>query len=140
MYEELDDYIQEYEFDSVNVDNYWDEVAYKEACETLLQFKDDDWKQLFDNLDNKSNVWKQRIVSSVSSTLDDNQLKLLLILSNTEDVKLFFYVIEALRFFDKEKIINYDELCAKIDRLWPELSIYGESILEEFKGKKDHAK
>ena len=67
---------------------------------------------------------------------DDNQLNLLLKISNTDDLELFEIVIERLRYFNTDRISNYDELCKRVNQLMAKYDDVTQKKFNNFLDKK----
>ena len=59
MFSELDDYLKEFEMDEYALD-YWYDEGFSIAQDMLSQFIEEDWKQLKEQLKNRSLGWKRR--------------------------------------------------------------------------------
>ena len=60
MFSELDDYLKEFEMDEYALD-YWYDEGFSIAQDMLSQFIEEDWKQLKEQLSNRSLGWKRRL-------------------------------------------------------------------------------
>ncbi len=60
MFSELDDYLKEFEMDEYALD-YWYDEGFSIAQDMLSQFIEEDWKQLKEQLKNRSLGWKRRL-------------------------------------------------------------------------------
>ena len=121
MYDELDFYLKDYDTDNDAVLNYWYDAGFKDVTEILEEFTDTDWEELLENIDNKSDVWKERLVYCLEDKDKQYQVKLLEKLLKTKDNSLFLQVINTLRTsFDVNTIGDKEEIIKKINLLLPE--------------------
>ena len=102
-------------------------LGYTEDC--LKAFTEEDWNKLFSELPTKSLIWQDRFLDCLNDPNDQNQLKALLILSTTDDLQLFTYVISALLAYDVSGVEDIDKLFEKVEQLMP---LVGETAKKEF--------
>ena len=134
MIYKLDEYLKNYENDeNSSVSNNWYNFAFEDAIKIIDKFQEEDWIELEKMISNRSVKWKRRLAYCLNKANDDKQLKILLIMSNTDDNYLFREIISNLFKSNIEKIYNIDEILKNISKLLPasnsiELIIYSNFI------------
>lgn len=117
MYEDFNYNLEEFEDDSTASQSAWSDYGCEATEEILIDFTEEDWNQLWNELPEKSNIWKKRLSDCLTDTNNPNCLKTLLTLSTTEDMGLFTNVIMILTMFDLENIPAKDLLVEKVEKM-----------------------
>lgn len=130
MYTEVDKVLSE---DSS--DNYFYDDEFMYVQELIGKFKDDDWKNLVQNLKNKNDKYKIRLAYCIDEDTGMKGFNLLLDLLD-EDDEVAEYAIDSLRSFDKEPytnlIISDKKITDKAENLLKNASLPVKRILEAF--------
>lgn len=133
MYEELDFYLNDYASTNNAILNYFYDKGFEDIEEIIEQFNADDWEKLFKEIDNKSDLWKERLVYCLGDRENQNQIKLLEKLLKTKDDKLFLQIINTLRTsFDVNSIGNTEEIIKKIELLIPEANKFDAAAFSDY--------
>lgn len=133
MYKELNSNIETCEFEGSSADNEWNEVACDFAGDCLDAFTEEDWKVLFQELPNKTTLWKKRFNDLLINPEDPNQQKALLFLAGTDDLDLFVRVLENLsELEDIHEVEGYDQLCEKAIKILPDLDVIHQMRVNDF--------
>ena len=137
MFKELDLFLEDYATDDSGILNYWFDSAYEDAVAMLEQFSDEDWKELFKEINNRSDLWKERLIYCFEDKNNQYQIRLLEEMLNTENDALFIKVIDALRVdFDMEMLkYNKEILVKRINELIPKVGSFNSNMLLEFLNK-----
>ena len=140
MFDGLDGTIIECEHDDINTMNEWYDVVLGNAQSFLNSFKEEDWEKLFKVLPYKSVIWQKRLCDCLTDTTNPNVLKALLILSKTNDIELFSYVISHLTNYEKSEIEDFDLLCEKVEQNVDNVQGYYQEKFREFLEKKNRVR
>ena len=140
MYEDLDYNIKNYEYDDPISDEDWSDFACDFTGEVLDEFTEEDWNKLFQELPNKSTMWKKRFSDLLTDPEDSRNLRGLMEMANTDDIKLFVNVIMNLNSFDLSEVEGLEPLFEKAEQLVNGDNNYGRSILVSFLEKKNRGK
>lgn len=132
MYNELNEYINYYSDDSASTSCYWEELGYEYANNILTKFDDSDWNNLLDDLNNKSTVWKKRLVYAMHNSSSDMKLKVAQKLLNTDDIDLFELIIVRIMDCDLSKISNKSDFINKIKQFSSSQSLITQNIFLSF--------
>lgn len=113
LYEELDSVIQDYANDDTDMASEWYDWAV-DICEKIVRmFTDEDWNKLFSDIASKSNKWKYRFIDCLNPD-DKRSLKLLLLISKTDDLPLLENIVAYLPYYDPDRTADMDELIARL--------------------------
>lgn len=136
MFEELDNYIKEFEKEDFAVD-YWYDEGFLIAEDMLQNFKNNDWESLIQELPKRTIGWKCRLAYCLHDSNDLKQLETLLVLVDTDDTELFEISVDSLRNFkDNQAIIqNDDQILQKIETLMPKAGAATKKMFQEFLNK-----
>ncbi len=137
MYDKFDHNVTMYAYDDMISDIRWDDTTRDDTIDILEAFTEEDWQRLFQELPTKSTIWQKRFVDCIISEDNQNELKALLLLANTNDPNLFVEVIVALLDFDLSNIEGLDSLYDKVEKMIPLVPLYRKSILIDFLEKKN---
>ena len=137
MYDKLNYNLEIYAYDDMISDNMWEDTTRDDTIEILHSFTEEDWQKLFQELPTKSTMWQKRLVDCIISEDNQNELKVLLFLANTNDPVLFAEVIVAIYDFDLSNIEGLDSLYDKVEKMVPLVPLYRKSVLTKFKKKKN---
>ena len=110
MYKEFNDHINHYDKDDAFTNSYWEENGFVKAYKLLEQFNSSDWDELMNDLPNKTDNWKRRLVFSMYFINNERVEKILLPMIDTENIKLF----ETVLFVLSENEIKVDKDLMKI--------------------------
>lgn len=142
MFEILDDNIQQFEYDDIHVESNWRESGAVEiTADCLDAFTEDDWKKFYEEVSQKSTVWKKRFIDCILDYNRPESLKALLYLTDTDDKVLFTRIIDNLLDSDLDlpKAINdvgmsivYD----RVEKMLPVVDTGDQAILDAFLKKK----
>ncbi|MCM1057129.1 MAG: hypothetical protein NC517_05920 [Firmicutes bacterium] len=135
MFDEFDKYISMFAEEDFAVDYWYDEGA--EIAENMLcEFKEEDWKILLKIVPERKIQWQKRVAYCMHDKSDQNQLKVLLNLVETDDDELLEIVVDSLRGFTSEeslKLIYADSrMVSKIKKLMPKVGDATKRVFEEF--------
>ena len=137
MYDKLNYNLEIYAYDDMISDNMWEDTTRDDTIEILHSFTEEDWQKLFQELPTKSTMWQIRLVDCIISEDNQNELKVLLFLANTNDPVLFAEVIVAIYDFDLSNIEGLDSLYDKVEKMVPLVPLYRKSVLTDFLEKKN---
>ncbi len=137
MYDKLNYNLEIYAYDDMISDNMWEDTTRDDTIEILHSFTEEDWQKLFQELPTKSTMWQKRLVDCIISEDNQNELKVLLFLANTNDPVLFAEVIVAIYDFDLSNIEGLDSLYDKVEKMVPLVPLYRKSVLTDFLEKKN---
>jgi hypothetical protein len=142
MFNKLNYNIESYEYDDLETTNAWDDLICDATTEILETFTNEDWEQLYEELPNKSIIWKKRFYDCLPDIAEnDNQIKSLLFLTNTDDPELFALSLAKLVNYDFSNVENIDELYEKAENLLPDIKDkYHRYVVENFLEKKTKAR
>lgn len=102
----------------------------------LCEFEENDWKMLLGVVSERTIEWQKRLAYCIHDKSDLNQLKVLLNLVETDDSELFEIVVDSLRDFTSEEILNLiqtdSRIVSKIEELMPKIGDATKRIFEEF--------
>ena len=90
------------------VDSWYDD-GYLIARDIMTEFLEEDWKQLYGLIEDKSVEWKKKLAYSIDNQLIEEELKVLFCLLDTDDEELLFMCKESLRSFDSSMIKRFPE-------------------------------
>ena len=134
MFEKLDSYLLDFVNENSSED-FWYDYAYMQVQELLNKFTPRDWEKMYQNINDKSDLWKIRVAYCVDEDTGMNGFKFLLGLMN-EDDEVAEYAIDSLRSFDKESykklIISDKTITDKAENLLKNASLPVKRMLEEF--------
>ena len=94
-FEEFDAYLERYATENETALNYWGNCACADASNLIEQFTEEDWGELFNSLNNRSDLWKERLAECIWDVNESHQLRVLEELIHTNNDALFLSVIEA---------------------------------------------
>ena len=132
MVEQFDNYIKQYEYDDESTNNNWFDYAFEYGTQLLNEFSQDDWDELKKELPSKSIIWQRRFVYCMVNSIGDNQLDILLSLTDTNDIYLFEIIIGILGSYDIEKIYNLDSVIRRIQYFYLKADIITEKVFLVF--------
>lgn len=134
MFEKLDSYLLDFVNENSSED-FWYDYAYMQVQELLNKFTPRDWEKMYQNINDKSDLWKIRVAYCVDEDTGMNGFKFLLGLMNEVD-EVAEYAIDSLRSFDKESykklIISDKTITDKAENLLKNASLPVKRMLEEF--------
>ena len=140
MFEEFDEYVFEFAGEDFAVD-YWYDEGFDIAENMLCEFQESDWEMLLGALSERTVEWQKRAAYCMNDPSNPNQLKVLLILAETDDPELFEIVVDSLRAFTSEECLNLiqadSQIITKIEKLMPKAGNVTKRIFEEFLRIKD---
>ena len=110
-YEELDWFLNDFEDPSVL--DYWYDLAFEDAMDIIGQFTEDDWRRLFENLPQKPDWWKERLVYCLDKENDPHHFRVLEETLHTDDDALFVRTAESLSVDFKDMPLHCDEKITK---------------------------
>ena len=123
MYKELDLFLNDFDTDSDGLLNYWYDLAFEDAIDILDKFDDEDWEELFKNLDEKSINWKLRLVYCLEDKDNQNEVKVIKKFLESENDDLFIKTVDIVRvYFDSSLVLDNKEYVERIDKILPQLS------------------
>ncbi len=123
MYKQLEMYLDDVDTDCDSLLMYWDDLGYKDAVNVLDKFDDEDWEELFKNLDDKSINWKLRLADCLEDKDNQNEIKVVKKLLESENDDLFIATVDIVRiYFDRSLVLDNKEYVERIDRILPQLS------------------
>ena len=94
MYEELNLYLKNSEY---WYEEYWYEEGNNIVSEMLLKFTQEDWSKLTEGIFNKSLDYQEKVVYSMNSIENKNELKFLIyMIKNTKDSIVFENCLDSL--------------------------------------------
>jgi RNA-splicing ligase RtcB len=114
MYSKLDELIKKYETDSISDEETWYALAIEEGEKIIQGFIEEDWKMLFKELLNKSNIWKSRLISILNDYNDINQLKIILLLADDFHDETLYAINEYLMNCDVIVMDRYNIIIEEI--------------------------
>ncbi len=143
MFSELDDYLKEFEMDEYALD-YWYDEGFSIAQDMLSQFIEEDWKQLKEQLSNRSLGWKRRLGYCLHDYESLKEIEILCELIDTEDDELFEIVIDSLRSHNIQMILNLNvikqEHLKKIESKFSTSNTVEKKVMGDFLSKLDNGK
>lgn len=117
MYDELEKYLLGY-----LPANYWYDEGVDIAQDMISNFKDDDWKQLLEQLSKQNIEWKKKLAYCLYNDSNEYELLTLLELIDTRDEELLEITLDSLRdFINKETadfFINNSDIIRRIKELY----------------------
>ena len=136
MYEQFD-YIVE-DFGAVGgPSDQWYDCYWEDAYETLVNFEEEDWKRLEEELPNKSNDWKKCMVYCFNDNENQHEINILNDLATTEDDDLLLKVADRLRSsFDYDKIQNIDIIKQRVSEIKETADIIDQMRINDFLKKR----
>ena len=134
MFEELDEFLQDFATDKISSD-YWYNSACEDAMEMVEQFNEEDWMELFSHINERSDLWKERLVWCLDNENDPHQIKLLAELIHTDNDKLFLSVADTMRSFDVRFLNGDEQVLKRIDDLIPKVDNMESLLLLDFRKK-----
>lgn len=139
MYDKLDYNIESYEYDDLETNIAWDNLICDLTSEILNKFIDADWDKLYEEIPKKSIIWKKRFNDCIPETSkDENRIKALLLLLNTDDPELFSDALSKLDGYDFSDYENSVQLYEKAERMLPKLeNEYYKYVIKNFLEKKN---
>ncbi|PEI74878.1 hypothetical protein [Bacillus wiedmannii] len=130
MYEKVDAVLAEN-----SSDNYFYDDEFMYVQKLISEFTENDWDKLFQNLKDRDDKYKIRLVYCIDEDTGMNGFNLLLDLLNTND-ELAEYVIDSLRSFNnkeyKKIITSNKQIMDKAENLLKKSSLPVKRILEAF--------
>ncbi len=138
MYDKLNYNIENYEFDDIESMYAWENAISEASSEILQSFEKDDWKKLYEELPKKSTIWKKRFYDCLPDIAEDeNEIKALLLLTETDDAELFALSLAKLENYDFSDVENIDKLYEKAEAFLPKIEDeYQKYIINSFLEKK----
>lgn len=131
MFEQLDRYLADF-IDEEASEDFWYDVAFIEAQELINQFTSEDWKKLFQSLNEKSQLYKIRVAYCIDEDAGLDGFYFLLSLVDEED-EVAEYALDSLRSFTDERYIKtmreQKGVVEKINQLLENASVPVEKIL-----------
>ena len=122
MYDKLNYNIESYEYDDLEANIAWDNLICDLTTEILDEFIDADWDKLYEEIPKKSIIWKKRFNDCILESFEDeNRIKALLLLLNTDDPELFSDALSKLDGYDFSDYENSVRLYEKAESMLPEL-------------------
>ena len=88
-FEEFDAYLERYATENETSLNYWGNCACADASNLIEQFTEEDWGELFNSLNNRSDLWKERLAECIWDVNESHQLRVLEELIHTNNDALF---------------------------------------------------
>lgn len=135
MFDEFDKYIFEFTVEDFAVD-YWYDEGVDIAEKMLCAFTEDDWKILLETVHERTLEWQKYLAYCMHDKNDLNQLKVLLLLVETDDSELFEIVVDSLSSFTSEESLNLiqadSRIVTKIEELMPKVGDATKRVFEEF--------
>ncbi len=88
MYEKLKDYVIEFG----KTDSMWADIGTRYVAELFEHFNDNDWREFYQDLPNKSSEWK---ISVIGCMVGDERkvLKAVTLMMSTENVYLLYLIV-----------------------------------------------
>ncbi|MBY0595212.1 hypothetical protein [Bacillus bingmayongensis] len=134
MYKEFEDYL----FGYFTVD-YWYDEGCLIAQEMLLEFSSHDWEELLNMAVTKPLEWQRKLAYLLDNECSMNELKVLLIMLDTDDKELFEICVDTLRSFSssesKQLILENPSIIQRVNDLIPQAGVATRKILEDFLSK-----
>lgn len=109
----------------------------------LLEFTDEDWKQLLAELPNKSIMWKKRLCQCLWEPDPQNPPSLCieawLSMANAEDIELFCWIVESLLGMNAFNVEELKPIYVKAKKTLPTAEKGFKKVLSEFVNKYETA-
>lgn len=139
MYKRFIEYMKDFLDEDSSLD-FWYDIASEDASKLLLLFTDSDWLELVKELNSQPLEFKKKLAYCLDNVENAHQLKVLLLLTNTEDKELLELCIDSLRGFMNNnntiKLISQNKvLIDDIKRALPDVSIVTRKVYEDFLSK-----
>jgi hypothetical protein len=134
MYNELDNYIMEFSGENSS-DDYWYDIGFRHTNTLLNKFRDEDWRNMAEHLDEKSATWKKRLIYCLGNGNNDQEIDVIMKMIDTSDEELFVMCIDALRgmiTINNKNIIASPEIVEKTLKLIPKTGLASKKGLEIF--------
>lgn len=102
MYDELEKYLLGY-----LPANYWYDEGVDIAQDMISNFKDDDWKQLLEQLSKQDIEWKKKLAYCLNDGSNRYEIVTLLELIETKDEELLEISLDSLRDFVNKETVDF---------------------------------
>lgn len=133
MYELFDNLIEIYGLTDDKTSEQWFDMYYEDGCNLLDKFDEEDWMELKEELQNKSNPWKECMVFCFGDNNNQHEIDILNELSNTEDEQLFIAVADKIRLcFDYDKIENIEAIKKRVSEIKDHMGVPTQMVLNSF--------
>ncbi|MED0905236.1 hypothetical protein [Bacillus nitratireducens] len=130
MYEKVDAVLSEN-----SSDNYFYDDEFMYVQKLIIEFNENDWDKLLQNLKERDDKYKIRLVYCIDEDTGMNGFNLLLDLLNAND-ELAEYIMDSFRSFNNEEykkiIASNKKIMAKAESLMKKSSLPVKRILEAF--------
>ena len=137
MYEQFDYIVEDFGAVGSGPSDQWYDCYLEDACDTIDNFTEEDWKQLEEELPNKSNNWKHCMVDCFYDNKNQHEVNILNDLATTEDRDLLLKVVDRLRlYFDYDNIPNIDIIKQRVSEIKETADIIDQSRINEFLKKR----
>lgn len=134
MYNKLDNYLMEFSGENSS-DDYWFDIGSQYASKLLNEFKNEDWEEMKDHLDEKNTVWKKRLVYCLGNDNNDQEIDIVMGLIDINDEELFVMCIDALREMittDNKNRIASPQIIERASELISKSGLASKKVLEIF--------
>lgn len=139
MYKRFIEYMKDF-LDEDSSPDFWYDIASEDARKLLLLFTDSDWLVLIKELNFQPLEFKKKLAYCLDNVENPHQLRVLLLLTNTEDKELLEICIDSLRGFMNNnntiKLISQNKVFIdNIKQVLPDVSIVTKKVYEDFLSK-----
>ena len=141
MIKKIDEYIANYAVGDDLLDcDYWYDFASDSVINAINSLSDNEWDELITLIPTKSDNWKIRLAECLNGKKDDNYLKALLSMIDTDNTTLFRLVVSDLLKYDYDIIgeDNFNIIIDKINHFLPEADYIETRVFNLFLEKKNN--
>lgn len=137
MYKQFVKFMKDF-LDEDSSPDFWYDIASEDARKLLLTFSENDWMEMIKELDSQPLEFKKKLAYCLDNTENNYQLKILLLLANTQDNELLEICVDSLRSFmdnNRNLILQNKQLIDSIKQILPDVGVVTKNIYENFLSK-----
>lgn len=134
MYKRFIEFMKDF-LDEDSSPDFWYDIASEDARKLLLMFSESDWLEMINELDFQPLEFKKKLAYCLDNTESIHQLKILLLLANTQDKELLEICVDSLRNFmgnNRDLILQNKPLIDNIKEILPNVGVATRKVYEDF--------